>query len=456
MAGHQTAADRRQVGKKLSEGFLTYSDAKYRLILTRIRNYLMSRFAGEIHDLETLKRILSANVSDGKPFITSAQAKDLAKKAGVRDSSDADFFWNRLSASTGVPSEPTVEITRLATLLHARSPNAAGSHPAAAELGATLAIDRFLQEYTEVIERKFSEVERTAANRLENLLRENQILKTQLRQAQEAAQAPSASSESDALDREKMSKMQKALVMARERIQSLEASESELHGSVAQKEAENERLRSLSLQLKTKVDEQDLKIQQTVDIAKKRVTKLAEEIRDLRAERDDYRKQLGLPPAPAPQQQREILSRTMTSPNVVGAHVSTGPTSPRAASTSSTSAGTCATCSQLILDKFYTKTKNRIYHTDCFKCVKCGKSIPEGKFGEDPTDGKPRCASCWTSAKTPKCKACSDPITDTLVEALGFNYHQGCFKCTSCHTPFENTFFHLDGIPYCESCLAKH
>jgi hypothetical protein len=354
-----------------------------------------------------------------------------------------------------------VEVTRLATLLHARSPNAAGSHPVAAEIGATVAVDRFLQEYTEIIERKFSEVERAAANKMENLARENQTLKAQLRQAHEAAQSTqaAASSDADAIDREKMLKMQKGLLMARERIQALEASESELHGTVAQRESENERLRSLSLQLKTKVDEQDLKIQQTVDIAKKRVTKLAEEIRDLRAERDDYRKQLGLPPAPATQQQREILSRTMTSPNVVGAHVSHGPTSPRAASSSSSSgpvsAGNCGVCSKQILDKFYTKTKNRIYHTDCFKCVQCGKAIPEGKFGEDPTDGKPRCSSCWTSAKTPKCKACADPITDTLVEALGFNYHQGCFKCSSCQTPFESTFFHLDGMPYCESCLAK-
>lgn len=336
-----------------------------------------------------------------------------------------------------------MEIIRLAAALHSRAPNGANSHPVAAELGATNAIDRFLQEYNETMERKFLEIERMASSKLDSLIRENQTLKTQLHQAQEAG---NASQEQD-FDKERFAKMQKAVMLAREKIQALEASDSEHRGLVAQRDDEIERLKSVSVTLKKQVEELETKLAQTVDVAKKRVTKLAEEIRDLRTERDDYRKQLGLAAIPPPQ----TLSRT-TTPTTISKQTITSSSS----QTSLVSSGNCNVCSLPITDKFYTKTKNRQYHKDCFKCVKCGNIIPEGKYGEDPTDGKPRCASCWSNAKTPRCTSCGDPITDTLVEALGFSYHQGCFKCVSCKTPFDGTFFHLEGQPYCEDCLQKH
>lgn len=51
--------------------------------------------------MDSLKRVLVANVTEGKSAISAAQARDLARKSGVRDSADTEFFWSRLSNVNG-------------------------------------------------------------------------------------------------------------------------------------------------------------------------------------------------------------------------------------------------------------------------------------------------------------------------------------------------------------------
>ena len=71
------------------------------------------------------------------------------------------------------------------------------------------------------------------------------------------------------------------------------------------------------------------------------------------------------------------------------------------------------------------------WHVGHFFCAECGdpfdKSTP---FVE--REGFAWCVGCHTRRFSGKCKGCRRPITDLVVQALGGEWHEGCFCCVVC------------------------
>jgi hypothetical protein len=75
------------------------------------------------------------------------------------------------------------------------------------------------------------------------------------------------------------------------------------------------------------------------------------------------------------------------------------------------------------------------WHAGHFFCAQCGDPFDSSTpFVEK--DGYAWCVNCHTHRYSTKCKKCRKPVTDTVVKALGAEWHMGCFCCmvsqTSC------------------------
>jgi paxillin len=58
---------------------------------------------------------------------------------------------------------------------------------------------------------------------------------------------------------------------------------------------------------------------------------------------------------------------------------------------------------------------------------------------------------------SPRCKNCKTPIEGDVVVALGANWHSGHFFCAQCGDPFEKDtpFVENEGYAWCVECHAK-
>ena len=109
----------------------------------------------------------------------------------------------------------------------------------------------------------------------------------------------------------------------------------------------------------------------------------------------------------------------------------------------------CHRCRQAIIGTVV-KALSAEWHTDCFTCAHCGKSIAGGMFHVE--DGKPYCEKDYAQLFQTKCKGCDFPIEagDRWIEAAGENYHATCFACTTCQCSLANRGFVMkNGKPYC-------
>jgi hypothetical protein len=73
-------------------------------------------------------------------------------------------------------------------------------------------------------------------------------------------------------------------------------------------------------------------------------------------------------------------------------------------------------------------------------------------------DGYAWCVGCHTNRFSTKCKKCKKPVVDTVVKALGAEWHEGCFCCTECAGPFKDgRYFLRDGgeEPFCPGCEER-
>jgi hypothetical protein len=68
------------------------------------------------------------------------------------------------------------------------------------------------------------------------------------------------------------------------------------------------------------------------------------------------------------------------------------------------------------------------WHAGHFFCAQCGDPFDSSTpFVEK--DGYAWCVNCHTHRYSTKCKKCKKPVTDTVVKALGAEWHMGCFCC---------------------------
>ncbi|USP74291.1 hypothetical protein yc1106_01565 [Curvularia clavata] len=97
------------------------------------------------------------------------------------------------------------------------------------------------------------------------------------------------------------------------------------------------------------------------------------------------------------------------------------------------------------------------WHAGHFFCAQCGDPFDSTTpFVEK--DGYAWCVNCHTHRYSTKCKGCRKPVTDTVVKALGSEWHVGCFVCVVCSGPFEDGRYFLRGDtqdPVCVRCEER-
>lgn len=71
------------------------------------------------------------------------------------------------------------------------------------------------------------------------------------------------------------------------------------------------------------------------------------------------------------------------------------------------------------------------WHAGHFFCAQCGDPFDSSTpFVEK--EGYAWCVNCHTHRFSTKCKGCRKPVIDTVVKALGSEWHMGCFCCVVC------------------------
>ena len=74
----------------------------------------------------------------------------------------------------------------------------------------------------------------------------------------------------------------------------------------------------------------------------------------------------------------------------------------------------------------------RKYHSDCFRCNQCSKTIMDNEFATH--DAKPCCLSCYHEQFAPKCSQCLKAITyGDYINHDEKKYHPDCFRCNRCN-----------------------
>ncbi|KAK4690027.1 hypothetical protein P7C73_g78, partial [Tremellales sp. Uapishka_1] len=148
----------------------------------------------------------------------------------------------------------------------------------------------------------------------------------------------------------------------------------------------------------------------------------------------------------------------------------------------------CHHCKTPIVDHRFVTLEDpvlgqRYYHELHFFCSECGdpfldpskssapgterarrpeSSEDQGSEDEGETNafvihkGHPYCEHCHLRLHKPKCKACSLPIPDIAINAMGAKWHKECFVCSSCGDEFANNlFFPKDGKALCTLCYEQ-
>ncbi|KAF2472003.1 uncharacterized protein BDR25DRAFT_259319 [Lindgomyces ingoldianus] len=97
------------------------------------------------------------------------------------------------------------------------------------------------------------------------------------------------------------------------------------------------------------------------------------------------------------------------------------------------------------------------WHVGHFFCAQCGDPFDSSMpFVEK--DGYAWCVDCHTNRYSTKCKKCRKPVTDTVIKALGAEWHMNCFCCVECSGPFEDGRYFLRGDsqdPVCVRCEER-
>ncbi|OAQ34234.1 LIM-domain-containing protein [Linnemannia elongata AG-77] len=108
----------------------------------------------------------------------------------------------------------------------------------------------------------------------------------------------------------------------------------------------------------------------------------------------------------------------------------------------------CASCDEPISGTMITAMGKR-WHSDHFVCSVCDLNLEHVQFFHK--DGQPYCHFDYHDKFSPKCGHCNTPIENECLTALGKSWHPGHFFCRDCGDPFEEDGYMVhDGFPYCE------
>lgn len=88
----------------------------------------------------------------------------------------------------------------------------------------------------------------------------------------------------------------------------------------------------------------------------------------------------------------------------------------------------------------------RLYHVNCFVCCRCQNTLRGSPFYV--VNNQPYCHKDYLNTLE-KCRGCSLPITDKIINTDTETFHASCFQCVECKT-------NLDGVPFALDKFGQH
>lgn len=111
----------------------------------------------------------------------------------------------------------------------------------------------------------------------------------------------------------------------------------------------------------------------------------------------------------------------------------------------------CEACGQAVSAAGRLQALGAVWHSSCFVCQACRESFPDGVYFVE--GGRPYCAPHLPRSR---CAACTLPVGDRAVTALGQSWHPEHFACAFCRSVLAATAYRLENSrPYCQSCFAN-
>ncbi|CAF4108003.1 unnamed protein product [Rotaria sordida] len=117
----------------------------------------------------------------------------------------------------------------------------------------------------------------------------------------------------------------------------------------------------------------------------------------------------------------------------------------------------CYVCQKPILTDGSITFDTNTYHDDCFRCCQCQKLlIDETKLAKH--NSKPCCITCYDKQFAPQCSQCLKPIsTGKIVTCDTKKYHSDCFRCGQCNKSLvdEKDLYEYNSKPCCFQCYEQ-
>ncbi|ORX55275.1 hypothetical protein BCR36DRAFT_321196 [Piromyces finnis] len=108
----------------------------------------------------------------------------------------------------------------------------------------------------------------------------------------------------------------------------------------------------------------------------------------------------------------------------------------------------CSGCSNEISSGNIISFENDYWHPECFKCMKCNKTIDISDQNILLCEDKPICSNCGYI-----CHVCGEAITGEAITADDMIIHFGCFKCQCCGKYIDDlTYILVNNEIRCINC----
>jgi hypothetical protein len=121
----------------------------------------------------------------------------------------------------------------------------------------------------------------------------------------------------------------------------------------------------------------------------------------------------------------------------------------------------CKHCKTPILGE-HTVALGEHWHFGHFFCAECGDPFEQG-MSHIEKDGYAWCLNCQTKRterRAPKCRKCRLPVIGPVVQAMGGEWHDKCFRCVTCKGDFPDSAFFPkvvgnETVVMCTKCMER-